>query len=183
MRGRRLHLTVLSSTLAILALGLSFAYAQQAMNSSLFSGQPAIQITNPPLYYVWFDQSGWHVRWSSIGPGVFSGQIVTNGQVMDVRSQGRLASWVVPAGGRLVFLTGTVGGIDGFDFRTTGDALTFNLLQNQRLISPAQVVIGSGNARAFAMPFSVTTSAFAAGTAVPSWIDPSDHVGAPGEGR
>jgi len=183
MRGRRTRLTLLISTMAMLALGLSVAYAQTAMSWNLFSGQPAIQITSEPLYYVWFDQGGWHVRWSSMGPGLFSGQVLTNGQFTDVRSQGRLTSWVVPAGGRLVFLTGTVGGIDGFDFRTTGDALTFNLLQNQRMVSPARVVVGSGNVRAFAMPFSVTTlPAFAAGTGV-GGFDPSDRVGGPGEGR
>jgi len=184
MRGRRTRVTLLIGTMTMLALGLSVAYAQTAMSWNLFSGQPAIQITNEPLYYVWFDQGGWHVRWSSAGINLFSGQIVTNGQVADVRSQGGLGSWVVPQGARLVFLTGTVGGINGFDFRTTGDSLTFSLLLNQRLISPRQVVIGSGQVRAVAMPFVVTTSpVFATGTGVGGIPDPSDRIGAPGEGR
>jgi hypothetical protein len=182
MRGRRLRLTLLLGTMAILALGLSAAYAQQAMNWNVFSGQPAIQITNEPLYYVWFDQGGWHVRWSSVGINVFSGQVVTNGQVLDVRTQGRLASWVVPQGGRLVFLTGTVGGIDGFDFRTTGDSMTFNLLLNQRLISPHQVVVGSGQVRAVANPFSVTTGlVYATGAGVGTVPDASERVRGPRE--
>ncbi|HET6781811.1 MAG TPA: hypothetical protein VFH67_06925, partial [bacterium] len=74
----------------------------------------------------------------------------------------------------------------GFDFRTTGtgDALTFNLLHNQRMVSPHQVIVGAGSVRAVAMPFTVTSvPAYATVTGVGSGYDPVERVGGPREER
>lgn len=166
MHGRSRFTVLIVMTVAIVALSLSTSYAQRMPGqppsgqpmiwAGQANGQPAIQTTTTPTYYIWFDQNGWHVRWSSIGPNLFSGQLTTNGQFTDVRSDGRLGKWVTTQGDRLPFLSGIVGGIDGFDFKTTGDTLTFSLLVNQRMVSPSQVVLGSAGARASAMPFTLT---------------------------
>ncbi|MBI2973357.1 MAG: hypothetical protein HYY39_06170 [Armatimonadetes bacterium] len=155
---------VVGTATAILVLSLSAAYAQQPMVwSDQFVGQPAIQINAQPAYYIWLDQNGWHVRWSTLSANVFSGQLVTNGQFHDVRSEGRVVSWVLPQGGRLVFVTGTVGGISGFDFKTTGDTLTFSLLANLRLVQPSQVFLGRFSTHPGATPFTIAmVPAFAA---------------------
>lgn len=51
-------------------------------------GQPQIVIRTQPSYYVWVDQTGWHVRWSTPFPQAFSGFITSNGQISGVCAAG-----------------------------------------------------------------------------------------------
>lgn len=164
---------VVGTAAAILALSLSAAYAQQPMVwADQFAGQPAIQINAQPAYYIWLDQNGWHMRWSTLSANVFSGQVVTNGQFHDVRSEGRVVSWVLPQGGRLVFVTGTVGGISGFDFKTTGNTLSFSLLSNLGMVPAGQVFLGRFGTHPGATPFTITmVPAFAAAAGAGRGLD------------
>ena len=152
--GRRMVVALLAGLL----LASSPAFGQGIANPV---GQPQIVIRTQPSYYVWVDQAGWHVRWSTPTLQAFSGFITSNGQISGVcAAGGGLPSWVSLTGAqRAVFATATRSGIDGFDFRTTGSTVTFNLQVNAGQIPgwvntgqiPAWLVfIGSSVVNAFA---------------------------------
>lgn len=139
-----------------------------------FAGQPKIQIAERPLYFVWHDQNGWHVRWTTPGPHFFSGVVTGTGALRGVRAaRGGLTPWLVSEGQRLTFLTATFLAVDGFDFHTTGETLTFSLFANQRLVRADQVHMGSRGAHPSQVPFNVTQVLFL-GRPDDERIDPID---------
>jgi len=117
-------------TVVVLLAGLLVA-AGPAFGQGIINpfGQPQIVIGSQPIYYVWVDQTGWHVRWSTPFPQAFSGFLTSNGLISGVCGAG--GGW--PSGlsltgaQRAVFSTPARSGIGGFDFRTSGSTVTFNL--------------------------------------------------------
>ncbi|MGH2399497.1 MAG: hypothetical protein ACRDF6_06595, partial [bacterium] len=95
-------------------------------------GTPAIQIRSHPAYYVWVDQGGWHVRWATTFPQLFSGAVSSDGEIRNLRrAGGGSVSWLSHTGPqRAVFGTAVLSGTDGFDFESTGANVTFSLLNN-----------------------------------------------------
>lgn len=102
------------------------ASAQGVMNPY---GQPQVILRGQPSYYVWVDQTGWHVRWSTPIPVTLSGIVTTNGLFSGVcPSSSTVASALsFSESNRAYFSIPVRPGIGGFDFRTTGGLVTFNL--------------------------------------------------------
>ena len=142
--GRRTSVALLAGLLLV----SSPAFGQGIINPI---GQPQIVIRTQPSYYVWVDQAGWHVRWSTPSLQAFSGFITSNGQISGVcAAGGGLPSWLSLNGAqRAVFATSIRSGIDGFDFRTTGSTVTFNLQVNGVQTPAWLVFIGSSVVHAF----------------------------------
>ncbi len=119
-------------------------------------GQPAVQVRTQPSYFVWVDSAGWHVRWTTPFPHLFSGMITTNGEIRSLqRAGGAAPAWLTRAGQRIVFATPTYGGIDGFDFQTSGTAVTFSLALNSFQARVSQVFLGRAGITPSTMPFTV----------------------------
>lgn len=118
-------------------------------------GQPSIVVRSEPSYYVWADQNGWHVRWTTPYPGIFSGTVSSDGEIRDIRrGGGGTPGWLSRFGAqRVIFGTWTAGGIEGFDFTTTGSAVTFSLLMNARHVRQSQVFLGRASVNPPGMPF------------------------------
>lgn len=109
-------------------------------------------------YYIWHDDEGWHVRWTTAGRDrAFSGTIRTNGEFRDVERVRLERPWdiVRRADREIAFRATASGGIDGFDFRTTGTVLTFDLLLDGQRIRPTLVFLGAVGAHPPAVPFTL----------------------------
>lgn len=160
---RRRNRTVFALTIAALLLAAAAASAQTITDPV---GQPAIQLRAQPSYYVWVDASGWHVRWRAILPVIFSGTVISNGEIRDLqRAGGGGASWLTrPDGQRIAFGTpGGFGAAQGFDFRTTGSNVTLTLLVNGRVASGSQVFVGRLSQNPAGVPFALAASPGMAG--------------------
>ena len=107
-------------------------------------GQPAVQLRSHPAYYIWADQGGWHLRWATTFPQLFSGFVASDGEIRNLRrTGGGSVSWLSNTGTqRAVFGTVAFSGIDGFDFETTGANVNFSLLVNGSVARPEWIFIG-----------------------------------------
>lgn len=124
-------------------------------------GQPALELRSHPAYYVWVDQTGWHVRWSTNIPQLFSGFVATtDGEIRNLRrAGGGSVSWLSPsASNRASFATVAFSGIDGFDFESTGTTVVFNLLNNTGLTRREWVFIGRHHWHPAGMPFTLVVN-------------------------
>lgn len=123
-------------------------------------GPSAIQILTQPSYFVWVDPAGWHVRWTTPFPHLFSGMVTANGEIRSLqRAGGGAPVWLSRVGQRIVFATPTFGGTEGFDFQTTGTAVTFSLALNSFQARVSQVFLGRAGVHPSTMPFSVVMEA------------------------
>jgi hypothetical protein len=129
--------------LAVLILGAAPGFAAQGPNPF---GQPQVIVRSQPSYYVWVDGRGWHVRWSTPIPITLSGSIITDGRFSTVcPTAQRLPSGLSFSTPRRAVFTIPVGpGIGGFDFQTTGRAVTFDfgIAAIQGRIPPWLVYVG-----------------------------------------
>jgi hypothetical protein len=124
-------------------------------------GQPRVNFVNSPGYLVWLDDGRWHLRWTMRRWGrSASGLVSTDGRFNDVRrvsfEEGdliarheSLIAWEARAEGRSAE-------IDGIDFRTNGDRLTFTLLVDGTPVSPSLIFLGAGATRPARNPFTIT---------------------------
>jgi hypothetical protein len=122
-RGRGIIFVLLASLIFPLA---SPAFGQGVMNPY---GQPQIVVRGQPSYYVWVDQTGWHLRWSTPVPVTLSGSVTTNGLFSGICPSGPNVAGGLSFYGsnRAVFSIPVRAGIGGFDFRTSGGLVTFDL--------------------------------------------------------
>jgi hypothetical protein len=135
--GRRVFVALLAGMLLVTAP----VFAQGVADPF---GQPLVQVRSHPAYYVWVDQAGWHVRWATTFPRLFSGFVASDGEIRNVRrAGGGSVSWLARSGlQRAVFATVAFSGIDGFDFEATGWNVTFSLLTNTGATRPDWIFIG-----------------------------------------
>lgn len=113
-------------------------------------GQPQIVIRTQPSYYVWVDQTGWHVRWSTPFPQAFSGFITSNGQISGVcAAGGGWPSWLSLSGAqRAVFAT----------TMRSGSTVTFNFQVNTGQIPGWLVFIGRSVGNSLARSFTLSAA-------------------------
>lgn len=116
-----------------------------------------------PGYIVWYDERGWHMRWTTRGwAREASGLVSTDGRFHEFRR-------VRLEGGDLVARDESLigwesrgpgnwgsGDVDGIDFRTNGDRLSFTLLIDGVPAPPSQIFLGAGGAHPQRNPFRVT---------------------------
>lgn len=118
-------------------------------------GAPILQVRPQPSYYVWVDQGGWHVRWATAFPQLFSGIVTSDGVIQNPRrAGGGSLSWLSSSGTqRMTFATVAFTGLDGFDFESTGAHVTFSLLMNASPARPGLVFVGRNHLNPPGMPF------------------------------
>ena len=111
-------------------------------------GQPA----RTPGVTIGHDGSGWHVRvtHNSMHDRVFSGEVATRGELVDVTPVKLEKNDYLKVGPKqhgLVFRFNNYGGTDGFDFNTRcAPALEFGFLSDGHIVPPQRIAIGA-NAR------------------------------------
>ncbi len=118
-----------------------------------------------PGVRVWHDRSGWHVRvtHNTIHDRVFSGEIATKGQLVNVRAV-RLergdALKVGPDKHSLVFRFNNYGGEDGFDFVTKcAPALEFGFTSDGHRVPTSRIGIGVTERHPASNPFIIARTA------------------------
>lgn len=140
----------LVAALAALLLLAASAVAQVAGDAS---GQPPLVVRPVPSYYIWADGAGWHVRWVTPFPAIFSGTVTTNGEFGAITRAGGISILNRLDSQRLVFGSAAFAGAGGFDFQTSGTNVSFNLQVNGRTASPAQVHVGRLALNPLGVPF------------------------------
>ena len=109
-------------------------------------------------WYVWHDDDGFHVRTTtrSDADHAFVGVFVTEGQFTDidkVRFEGADDLRVTDGGHKLVVKFHTHDGMDGVNFRVTGDRLSLKLSENGDLVPLHRIFIGNDGDHPFENPF------------------------------
>jgi hypothetical protein len=96
-------------------------------------------------YFIWHDDDGWHIRWTTGGrTHGFTGEIRSDGALHDVKAvRTEKGDVVVRAVQDLVFRATSTGGVDGFDFRTKGDRVTFRLRIDELQADRTRVSVGA----------------------------------------
>jgi hypothetical protein len=129
-------------------------------------GQPAINLTNRPMYFLWLDDAGWHLRWTTRRFGrEAAGLMSTDGRFNEFRrvsleegdqvARGDgLVAWETRTG-RAVRVADRPGDMDGIDFRTTGQRLSFTLLMDGDPIPTDQIFIGASGTHPRNNPFRI----------------------------
>lgn len=112
------------------------------------TGRPDFQAGGDLGYFIWHDGDGWHVRWTTAGrTRMFSGAVSTDGTFRDVKAvRTEKGGVAVRTARQLNFRATSSGGVDGFDFRTTGDRLTFRLQIDGSLAEGGRVSVGAAGA-------------------------------------
>jgi len=151
--------------LAVLVIAALLPGAGIALPVSAFVGQPAIRAGVDQAVYAWQDEGkDLHLRVTSKNDGKperFTGKVcVADGRKISSLSpvmleQGDTAK-VGPQERCVLFTLVNNGHIDGFDLKTPGRKVTFDVNSNGRRVSPAKVWIGSANAHPPRTPFHLT---------------------------
>jgi hypothetical protein len=125
-----------------------------------WQGRPDFEQGESLGYFVWRDDDGWHVRWTTKGKRrTFAGTISCDGAFMNVEpvSKGQ-RDWVKRRGdGVIRFDTVVEGGVDGVDFRLSPSAerITFDLEMDGRPVAPDLVRLGARKRRPASVPFTI----------------------------
>lgn len=123
-----------------------------------YRGQPPMASQFIAGYFIWVEDDVWHVRWASRGGNrELSGLIATEGSFQDVRTVQLERDDAVARDQRLLaWESRSRGGVDGIDFRTTGERLNFTLLIDGVPANPSQIFIGASGAHPARNPWRVT---------------------------
>lgn len=118
-------------------------------------GAPQFQVW-PNGYFIWRDDAGVHVRWTS-APGQthqFRGQARVEGQMTSFSPVYPDRSW--RQGNRVLWNTPNAGGGDGFDFTASlGDVVQFSLLIDGRMATQGEIFLGVRAYHPSANPFAL----------------------------
>jgi len=154
-------------TTRLAALGLARAAAAllgaaaappEAVPAAALKGAPAIAPGAAKGLYVWTDEKGVHVRWTSDGtPALFSGSLDASrdlGAKAVTRVNELAGGWAQLHGERLVLFSATARGeLDGFDLAApAGTAFTLDVQIDGKPADPALVFFGARGAHAKALP-------------------------------
>jgi hypothetical protein len=124
---------------------------------AVYRGQPPIPSIFNAAYFVWVDDDVWRVRWVSRGARELSGLVSTDGRFSGFRKVELERDDAVANDERLIgWQTRTRGGMDGIDFRTSGERLTFTLLVDGVPVNPSQIYLGASGAHPPRNPWRVT---------------------------
>ncbi|MDR7417924.1 MAG: hypothetical protein QN178_03330 [Armatimonadota bacterium] len=124
---------------------------------AVYRGQPRTPPTFNAAYFVWVDDDVWRVRWASRGARELSGLVSTDGRFSGFRKVELEGEDAVARAERLIgWETRTRGGMDGIDFRTSGERLNFTLLIDGVAASPSQIYLGASGAHPPRNPWRVT---------------------------
>jgi hypothetical protein len=140
---------------------LSARSAPPAPPRPAFEGAPAIGPGIVRGYFVWHDDAGWHVRWTTKGVRhQFSGTLSCRGEFREfVPVSADRRDWISLQADRrrAAFDTITGSGQDGFDFRLTPATrtVTFDLSIDGQRITPAEIFLGASMSNPRSNPFTL----------------------------
>jgi hypothetical protein len=111
-------------------------------------------------WYVWHDDDGFHVRTTTPSEDghSFVGVFVTEGRFTDidkVRFEAADDLRVTDGGHKLIVKFHTHDGMDGVDFRVTGDRLSLKLSEHGSLIGTSHIFVGLTGAHPDDNPFTL----------------------------
>jgi hypothetical protein len=136
-------MAILSAT-ALLAITSMAALA----STDSLAGEPTLTSDKPVGYYIWHNESGWHLR--THGPGDqhhFTATLRSNGEFRDVdsvRTESRDDVAVLDGGHTLRLDFRTYDWTDGVNFRVRGGTwLRFALRLDGELIGTEEIYLGS----------------------------------------
>lgn len=91
-------------------------------------GKPDYTMGRDIGYYIWQDDAGWHIRWTSPTRYEFKGDITNNGIFENVRGYAFEENDYTENDNTTIRFSGvTSGDEDGIDFKTTGTEVTFEI--------------------------------------------------------
>ncbi len=124
---------------------------------SSVKGNPSFSPGRALGYFVWNDVSGWHVRITTRGaPHAFSGSVTCSEGIKGFRRVlMETSDRVRITGNRVTWVLKSSGGIDGFDFRTGGDVVRFNLRRDGRPVSVREIHLGRQKSRPSGSVFTI----------------------------
>ena len=153
------HVFVLSS-LVLAALALSACAPVSRPVALVWEGAPQIGPGQARGYFLWHDEGGWHVRWTTRGQRHnFSGKLKCDGAFDSFTPISTERGDHIKMANRaaITFNTSTTSGTDGFDFRLTRPTshVTFDLYLDGQRIYPAEIFLGSSMAHPPGNPFTL----------------------------
>lgn len=152
---RPLHKLVSGSTLvALLAVA---GGAALALPNEDFQGRPKFKVGAELGAFVWHDEDGQHVRFTTKGKVVrkFSGK-VCGAKVVKLdpfELEPADSATIGPEGHCVHFAFTTDGAVDGFDFRAEGAVLTYDFQQDGKQMPVGLIRVGANNKHPNESPF------------------------------
>jgi hypothetical protein len=116
---------------------------------AVVGGRPTAAKAGHTGLALWQDHFGWHLRVSHAGHGpvVFTGQILTDGQIKDVTRRTEGGDLVVNYGSHhTLYRFVNYGAVDGLDFvLPCSSYVRFAVSLNHKALPTSDIVIGAGN--------------------------------------
>lgn len=155
----RLRVLVLC-VIGVVVAGAAFA-APKAFQvlARTVKGKPALEVDKAVAYFLWVDEKGVHLRWTTDGkPYLFSGRIDTDRPLKELKRVRETGSgWAMAHGDRIVmFSTTSRGNEDGIDLAIPGArTLQIELKIDANPATPEQVFLGASAAHPGGLPLLV----------------------------
>ncbi len=152
---RTLHNLVSGTTLVALVAGAGAA--AMALPNEDFQGRPKFKVGAELGAFVWHDEDGQHVRFTTKGKIVrkFSGKVCGEKVVKldPFELEPADSASIGPEGHCVHFDFTTDGAVDGFDFRAEGAVLTYDFQQDGTQMAVGLIRIGAKNKHPNQSPF------------------------------
>jgi hypothetical protein len=146
----------LSALAAAAALLCAAAPPLETLAAASLKGEPKVTAGAAKGLYLWTDEKGVHVRWTSDGTLVlFSGSLEANQDLGALTRVNKLAGgWTQLHGERMAMFSATARNeVDGFDLvAPAGTVFKFDVQIDGKPADPALVFFGAGGAHAKALP-------------------------------
>jgi hypothetical protein len=125
-----------------------------------WEGRPRYEPGESTGYFVWKDESGWHVRWTAkAGRPRFSGRISSDGFLADYKAVGQDWRGLITQAneGTITFVAFYAPSRDGIDFRLSESAGTvaFDLAIDGERTPANRVRLGAGGRHPARVPFTI----------------------------
>ena len=141
------------------ALGLSAlgAGAALALPNEDFQGRPAFKVGQALGAFVWHDDDGQHVRFTTHGKVVrkFTGKVCTDkiAKLDPFELEAADDAKIGPEGHCVHFDFTTDGAVDGFDFRAEGAVITYDFQMDGKQMEVGKIHIGRASKHPHESPF------------------------------
>jgi len=133
----------------ILGLGLAWSTAAFALPNEHFQGRPDFSVGDNLGAFVWHDDGGQHVRFTTKGkvPHHFTGKVcgVKVTSLTPHELEDKDSAVIGPEEHCVIFDLHVDGAADGFDFRVEGDVVNYEFHQDGKLMPAGLIRIGAHN--------------------------------------
>jgi len=137
--------------------GNPFYLDRPTLTPPAFQGKPDIEATSGAGAFVWHDDDGLHVRFSTKGDfRRLHGEVCTPDRVVEfspVRTDYGDLLQRGPQGQCVLFDFHTAGQVDGFDIRAPGDVVRFDFRMDDQKLSTEHIFVGAENTHPSRTPF------------------------------